>query len=105
MAIRNFRKKIMADIESAGNFSGTYGFYCSDNLRDQSFVDVSTMAGKLTFVCEGSSMGLIEKKSGRYFNYYAYSDVEGINSKDLRIFIAGESKLDIVPGSILGTCQ
>lgn len=100
--VKNYRKKIIADMKSAGNFKGTFSFH-GGAFRGQTIVYVPTMAGELNFICYGDATGLIQKKRGRFFYYYTYHDrdIDSMIKKDLRIFIAGESKLDVVPGSIL----
>lgn len=95
--VKNYRKKIIADMNSAGSFKGKSGFRgYSAHIGNAYVTIVPTLAGNIHFVSYGESdpFLVIKKKHGRFFNYYEFKDVEKLDQKDLRRFIAIPNDLD-----------
>lgn len=88
LAVKGFRKKIIADMKAAKPFDEVYGFRgYSINFNTQHVVIVPTMAGDLKF--KGfDSIPNIQKKAGQLFDYYVFNNVEDLDQRDLSKFIA-----------------
>ena len=91
-----FREKIIADMKSAEPFKGVCGFRgYSSHMSSENVTIVPTLAGKLHFVsCGDYAPFLVEKRSGQFYDYFEFKDVENLDQKDLRKFIAVSSDLD-----------
>lgn len=92
--VENHRKKIIVDMKSAKPFSRVHGFRGLTSGSPEWATYVPTMAGELHFIGDRFFSFIIVKKSGKLFNYYDFPEVEGLNPKDLRQFIAVKSDLD-----------
>ena len=86
--IEGYRKKIIADMESARPFIGPYSFdWHSVNSGIEHCNIIPTMAGKLKFISNQLPSFGIKRMRGELFDYYVYNDVENLDQKDLKKFV------------------
>lgn len=93
-AVYDYRKKIIADMESAKPISKVYDLRGIVSGNGEHTTYVSTMAGELKFVGDRLFAFKIVKKSGKFFDYYDFPKTEGLNKKDLRQFIAPKGRFN-----------